>query len=202
MVVYNGDMKSDADFDPSMLSGVFGQVKFRSKSDKTAEQAGIRPFRLARDVLAPLPYLALILELGDNSGSNLEVSIPEYNAEEFEICKREWEDAVKAVEERKKRRVHLGNNSESVVKNMINKRMKMDGCNRFSISVRGTSCYGILNKLQLARQFKSLVDFTFPLPNEQDQHMRPLERLGGEHTAWMSKYAERDSEEYLMDVEE
>ena len=206
MVVYKGDMKSDADFNPSMLSAVFGQVKLRIKCDKDAEQA-VRPFGLARDIVAPLPYLALILELGDNSKyqktrSNLEILVPEYtDAADLAIRKHEWERAD--VDKWKKHRVR-GNNSK-VVKNMRNKRMKMDGCNRFSISVRGTSCYGILNKLQVAEQFKSLLDITLPPPNEQDkviQHMRPLERLRGEHVAWMSNftYADRDSEED-MDVD-
>jgi hypothetical protein len=66
MVVYHGNIDTKAVFDPAMLSAVFGQVKFKSKADTAAEQA-IRPIGLPRDPSEPLPYLALLFELGNDS---------------------------------------------------------------------------------------------------------------------------------------
>ena len=68
MVVYFGDIKSGAFFDPAMLSTVFGQVKFKNRVDTTAEEA-IRSFGLFRDLSAPLPYLTLLFELGNESAT-------------------------------------------------------------------------------------------------------------------------------------
>ena len=64
-----------------MLSAAFGQVKYTNKADTTAEQA-IRPIRLPRDLSEPLPYLVLLLELGNDSDhdathSKIKVTIPE-----------------------------------------------------------------------------------------------------------------------------
>ena len=66
MVVYHGNIDTEAFFDPTMLSAVFGQVKNKSKADTAAEQV-IQPIGLPRDRLEPLPYLALLFELGNDS---------------------------------------------------------------------------------------------------------------------------------------
>jgi len=66
MVVYHGKIDAEASFDPAMLSAAFGQVKFKTNADTAAEQA-IRQIGLPRDASKPLPYLALLFELGTES---------------------------------------------------------------------------------------------------------------------------------------
>jgi hypothetical protein len=56
MVVYHGYIDTEAFFDPVMLSAVFGQVKFKTEADG-----------LPHDFSGPLPYLALLFELGNDS---------------------------------------------------------------------------------------------------------------------------------------
>ena len=90
MVVYHGDINADAVFNPTKLAAAFGQVKHKNMADMTTEQA-IWPIWLPRDLSAPLPYLALLLKLGDKSHhgathSKIKVMIPEAAKEDkFQI---------------------------------------------------------------------------------------------------------------------
>jgi len=224
MVVYHGDIEADAVFDPAMLSAAFGQVKFKSGVDTTAEQA-IRPIGLPRDLSQPLPYLTLLLKLGNESNhqithSKIKVTIPESAAEgKFQELTENWLDAAKSLEEYRKRKKpkYRKRNPEKKPKDpkLVEKqrvvkeaRLAMDTYNRYSIAVRGASAdeYGILRKANVETAFATLLSITMPSPAAQDraiQRMRPLERLGREsgHTAWMSKYVVGESEEHSMDVD-
>ncbi|KIM86830.1 hypothetical protein PILCRDRAFT_4708 [Piloderma croceum F 1598] len=211
MVVYHGDISTDASFDPAMLSAVFGQVKFKSKADTTAEQA-IRPIGLPRDLSGPLPYLALLFELGNESfhgrganSSRIKVTIPEptTKVDEFKILRNDWLAAVEALEDYQKGQVKKERTDPKLVekqKKVKEARLAMDAYNRYTIAVRGASAdvYGILRMAKIETEFATLLTSTMPSPTAQDetiQHMRPLERLGSEsgHTAWMSRYVVGES---------
>jgi hypothetical protein len=76
MAVYHGDIETDTGFDPEVLSAAFGRVEFKSKADTTAEQIK-RPIGLLvpRDLARPLLYLALLLELGNESTTHLKIKV-------------------------------------------------------------------------------------------------------------------------------
>jgi len=64
--IYSGSVAADAVFDPSQLSVISGQVKFTTEGKKAAEFA-IRPIGIPCDPEKPLPYLTLLMELGNES---------------------------------------------------------------------------------------------------------------------------------------
>lgn len=202
MVVYHGDIGTKAFFDPAMLSAVFGQVKNKSKADTAAEQA-IRPIGLPRDLLEPLPYLALLFELGNDSNhggikSKIKVTTPT-STTSFQELTHNLLVADRALVHRKE---HSDPKLAEKQQNVKNTKLAMDAYNRYTIAVRGASSevYGILGKAQVKTEFATLLTTTMPSPTIQDEsikHMRPLERLSGSHTAWMSKYVVGDS----MDVD-
>src|SRR5215472_1353929 len=64
--IYMGSMANDAIFDPAMLTGIVVQVQYKSKGDLASGQ-NIRPFGIFRDLEAPLPYVAFLMELGTES---------------------------------------------------------------------------------------------------------------------------------------
>lgn len=217
MVVYHGDIDADAVFNPAMLSAAFGQVKYKSKADTTAEQA-IRPIGLPRNSTEPLPYLALLLELGNESHhgkthSKIKVTIPK--ATEKDKFQSLTENHLVAVEALRDYQAQAGQPVELTDPELVEKqkevkkaRVTMDTYNRYTIAVRGVSAdvYGILRKAKIETEFATLLGTTMPSPTPQDdaiQHMRPLERLGGGsgHNAWMSNYVARKSEEHSMDVD-
>ena len=53
-------------FDPSRLSGISCQVRFKVSGESQAESR-IRPFGIPCDVHRSLPYLWLLMELGNES---------------------------------------------------------------------------------------------------------------------------------------
>lgn len=212
MVVYHGDIQAEAIFDPAMLSAVFTQVKFKNQADTTAEQA-IRPIGLPRHHSRPLPYLALLLELGNESAhrtahSKTKVTIPKHTANaknEFQKLTQDWLAAAKTLSEVPEERCKGPGfiEKQKVVKE---KRLAMDAYNRYSIAVRGASpdVYGILLlcKGSVERAFSTLLSITMRAQDTTIQHMQPLERLSREfgHTAWMSNYGGKAKEH--MDVDD
>ncbi|KIM80231.1 hypothetical protein PILCRDRAFT_9777 [Piloderma croceum F 1598] len=216
MVVYHGDINTDAFFDPAMLSAVFGQVKFKSKADMTAEQA-VRPIGLPRDLSRPLPYLAFLFELGNESfhgatHSKIRVTIPKPTTKgKFKRLTENWLAAVEALEDYQKWQPGKERTDPKLVekqKEVKEAQLAMDTYNRYTIAVRGASAdvYGILRTAKIETEFATLLTTMMPSPTAQDetiQHMRPLERLGGEsgHTTWMSRYVVGKSKEYSMDVD-
>ena len=228
MVVYHGDVNADAVFDPARLSAAFGQVKYKDKADTTAEKA-IRPIGLPRDITNPLPYLALLIELGSDShfqstGSNIKVTTPDPTekdgVEEYYSEAAQYIRDYAADQTSKKRRIEKGAVPDPALgkkkltnvdkKKLKDARLIMDRYNRYTIAIRGASpnVYGILRKAKIETEFETLLRTTMPPPTPQDiaiQHMRPLERLGEEsvHNAWMSNYVARagESEEHSMIVD-
>jgi hypothetical protein len=216
MVVYHGDIDADAVFDPAMLSAAFGQVKYKNKADTTEEQA-IRPIGLSCDLSEPLPYLALLLELGNESHhgtthSKIKVTIPEATEKDkFQRLAESHLVAAEAVRDYQVGQPVKERTDPKLVKKqkeVKEARATMDTYNRYTIAVRGVSAdvYGILRKANIETEFATLLSTTMPLPTPQDdaiRHMRPLERLdgGSGHNAWMSNYVARKSEEHSMDVD-
>ena len=205
--MYHGDIGAGAIFDPAMLSAAFGQVKYKSKADTTAEH-DIRPIGLPRDLGAPLPYLTLHLELGNDSNhrttnSRIKATIPE--ATEGVTFQRLTENYLRAEESLLAcTDLKLVKRQKEAVKEA---RVAMDNYNRYTIAARGatSNVYGILRKANVDAEFKTLLNTTMPSPTPQDdaiQHMRPLERLGSGsgHNTWMSYYVARESED-SMDVD-
>ncbi|KAF8520921.1 hypothetical protein BU17DRAFT_88496 [Hysterangium stoloniferum] len=64
--IYFGSIKADVVFDPACLSVTLYQVKFKVAGDKKAESV-IRPIDIPRDLHQPLPYFAILMELGNES---------------------------------------------------------------------------------------------------------------------------------------
>ena len=218
MVVYHGDINADAVFDPAMLSAAFGQVKYKNKADTTAKQA-IRPIGLSRDLTEPLPYLALLLELGNESHhgtthSKIKVTIPEATKKDkFQSLTESHLVAAEPLrdypaQERQPVKERTVPKLVKKQKEVKEARVTMDSYNRYTIAVRGVSAdvYGILRKANIETEFATLLSTMMPSPTPQDdaiQHMRPLERLGGGsgYNAWMTNYVARKSEEHWMDVD-
>ena len=199
--IYSGSITPDAAFDPSYLSVVAGQVKFKVAGDKKAE-AAIRPIGIPRDLSHPLPYLAILMELGNESNyqenhSKIKSTPTPVTDGGFEDLTVSWKTAEERLETyskqpKERKQKAMITNLEDVVKEA---RLAMDSYNRYAISVRGASpdVYDILRAARVEKEFATLLQITMPAPSNQDrtmQHMRPLERLGAasNHTAWMSQY--------------
>jgi hypothetical protein len=197
---YTGSVAPGEIFDPAALSGTIVQIKFRSGSDGNAELAP-RPIGLPRDTVEPLPYLALYLELGNESSykaTNTKIKVTASEPTTLGRFKGLSDDCFHAAmklatyrRRSKKKKATL----EKRKKDVQEKRLAMDLYNRYSISVRGASAnvYGILKTVDIAQEFDLLLSVTMPSPPDHEpmlQQMRPLERVGNTsaHTAWMSQY--------------
>jgi len=201
---YAGPVDDDSNFDPAMFSSIVAQVTYKSTGDVMAGQT-LRPIGIPRDPYDPLPFVALLLELGNESSyqkskSKILAIASEPGDVDFQTLKNNFSTAVetlqqyrhqKKLERRKVKMTRVKRLREELVKT----RTKMDGYNRYSIFVRGASpeAYGILNKANIVVEFATLLRMTVPAPADLDsniQQMRPLERLGDScaHTAWMLQY--------------
>jgi len=194
-------MDASAKFDPSYLSVIAGHVKFNTTGDSKAESA-IRPIGIPCDVEEPLPYLALLMELGNESDyqetrSKLKSMTPGsplipgiFQCLTNGVAVGEGWLANQSTSED-----HEGIKIKQLQEDVEQMQRAIDSCNRFSLSVRGSckTVYGILTTADIADEFQTLLNVTMPPPRDQDdeiQHMRPCERLGvaSEHIAWISKY--------------
>jgi hypothetical protein len=201
--VYTGSIIEDAIFDPAALSAVVVQVKFKSAGDKQAGNL-LRPVGIPRDLSRPLPYLALLMELGNEStyretGSKILTMIPSHEADkDFRTLVDHWFDAKKELETyRNEKKVGQKKGKKEIEKEakIEMARLAMDSYNRYAIFVRGTSSdtYGILKAVDIENEFATFLSVTLPSPPSQItaiQQMLPLERLGSssDHTPWMSTY--------------
>ena len=194
--LYLGSVHPNSIFDPSLLSAVVVQVKYKTTGDKNAEHA-IRPIGVPRDHNPPLPYLAILMELGSTSRyqetrKRIKYEAPEILPDsEFGILHKAWKAAENDLE------THCGKNTKKDTlkeyeKKYKDARLAVDSWNRYSISVRGVSKdeYGILHEANVVEEFATLLSIVIPLSGEQStRSMRPLERLSDKyHTAWMSDY--------------
>ena len=191
---YFGSIAPDSIFDPSLISPIALQIKFRTAGDLDAELA-IRPIGVDRDLNKPLPYLAVLMELGceqhfkeNNKKIKYSASGPLADGAFRSLCEA-WKAAVKNLET---------NIEEEAVKGLKIKvtkaRLAVDSYNRYSISVRGASpeVYGILRSANIEKEFETLLKIVMPSSDAEPtrMHMRPLERLSEKsaHTDWTWKY--------------
>jgi hypothetical protein len=187
-------------FDPAALSAFVLQIKFKIASDSDAGRA-LRPIGIPRDRHNPPPYLAMLLELGNESlyrktQSKIMCTPSKVPTEgEFHELTNDWEAALKALEDYRKLKSHAKKRMDTLKAAVKDTRQAMDACNCFSIFVRGTSpeVYGILDNTGISKQFATLLEIAKPSPADEEmviQHMRPLERLGdgSAHIAWWSNY--------------
>jgi hypothetical protein len=225
IVTYSGSIAPGEIFDPEMLSGVVVQVKFKIKADGKAG-AALRPIGIPRDSSRPLPYLALLLELGNESAhketnSKIEVkSQPAPAAAMFQTLVDHYVAAEKDLEDHRSKRPDACRKrkgkdpmEEKMRKVVLDVRNEMDNFNWYALSVRGATpeVYGILKEANVVKEFASLLSVTMPAPVAQDhmiQHMWPLKCLGdiSAHTDWMYEYlvpaeSTEDSGEELMDLD-
>jgi hypothetical protein len=66
IVTYKGSVTADSIFDIENLSAVVVQIKNKDRPDTKAGPA-LRPLGIPRRVGRPLPYIALLMELGNES---------------------------------------------------------------------------------------------------------------------------------------
>ncbi|KAF8343351.1 hypothetical protein F5887DRAFT_1212483 [Amanita rubescens] len=194
--LYHGSISLDSKFDPSRFSVVVVQVKNKVARDKLA----IRPVGVTRDRHQPLPYLVILMALGDGSrygdrDSDIKFVAPEPPADgEFGILCDTWNAAAEKLETYRREKNIQKDTLEDLEKKTNDARLAVNFCNQYSISVRGASpyVYGILGKAKIENEFGTLLRNIMPSPGDERarQHMRPFERLSdGPHTAWMSNYA-------------
>jgi hypothetical protein len=194
--LYIGPVDDTDRFNPSHLSVVAGQVKFKNAGDKKAGFA-IRPIGIPRDRHQPLPYLALHLELGNDSNywdtKSKIWSIPFEPEVTYPALVRQLDAATELMDDGTPRK------SQGKINEI---RQAMDSYNKYSVFIRGASpaTYGILKTVGIENAFATLLKTTMPLPSNEDdeiQHMLPLNRLASEsgYTEWMMEYGgEKDDQ--------
>jgi len=213
---YTGPIDDDSNFDPVMLSAIVVQVKYKTAGDLKAGKA-IRPIGISCDRSEPLPYVALLLELGNESSyqeceSKIQVIVSKPSDVDFQTLTKNFSTAVENLRRyRHQEKLEMRKVEVKEVKwlreEVIRTRATMDGYNRYSIFVRGASpeVYGILDEGNFAAEFATLLRMIMPVAADYDsniQQMRPLERLGhsSAHMAWMMQYtAEEAGEDIFFD---
>lgn len=197
--------EADAVFDPSRLSGVSGQVKWQLSGDLQAESR-IQPLGIPHDPCDPLPYLALLMELGSESEyqGHGKIKATPFNPISPDKFSELTTTLTTAAKKYTVRLQQVGKNKKDselmAMKEALDKaQLATDMYNRYAISIRGATpeVYQILETAEIANEFASLLDITTRVPGKEKatiQYMCPLERLeeGSNHTAWM---AEDGSEE-------
>ena len=178
----NGPIGPDSIFDPSLLSVIVIQVKFKYDGDPNAELA-LSPLGVDRDLDEPLPYLAILMKLGCEQSFKGSKKMIKYMAS----------GTLAAGEFRKRRmalnvaeQVLLNNTEKTAIKGLKKKvydaRVYADSYNRYSISVRGASpdVYGILHSAKIVEEFETLLKVAMPSSDTEKRttmHVRPNERM-------------------------
>ncbi|KAF8324209.1 uncharacterized protein EI90DRAFT_3076333 [Cantharellus anzutake] len=196
--IYFGSVEPEDVFDPDKLSGLVVQVKYK-KGDTSAEN-NLRPAGIIRDRKAPLPYLALLMELGTES-KYWGIAMVTYQApkhfqpSEYQELKAECESAWDNLSQHKEEHPK----DETVLKKLKaqaqGKQLEMDLYNCYLISARGASenTYPILRTAGITNEFKTFLDIVVPQASSKEPligHMRPLDCFGGDfpQSHWMSDY--------------
>ncbi|KAF8515975.1 hypothetical protein BU17DRAFT_76734 [Hysterangium stoloniferum] len=201
ILTYTGSIEANAVFDPSWLSAAVVQVKFKAAGDKKASSK-MRPLGIPRDLHQPLPYLALLMELGnesnyrENHSKIISMACKPVVDSEFEELFSHFAAAVKTLHShRNQERGKKAKNAKETKKRKGRKSIWLWIPTTDTRSVRGASpdVYQIIKKADIVQEFATLLDITMPSPSNEDytmQHMRPLDRLGvaSNHTAWMTEY--------------
>ena len=200
IITYSGSIATDAIFDPAALSTLVVQIKYQSASALGAGDA-LRSIGISRHSCHPLPYIALLMELGNESryqATQSKIRCTGSKApggDEFRKLTMDWIAAVQALRDQQKAN-KKGVKSAKVKKLKAvveEKRRVMDSYNRFTISVRGVSSdvYGILKKARISDQFATLLG---PSPIDSSSLIQHMRALGSAHTAWMREYMMPESE--------
>jgi hypothetical protein len=165
----------------------------------------MRPIGIPRDLEDPLPYIAMLMELGteaeyQGTGSKIKCTPSTLGPDEFGQLRKAWMAAVKAWENYRNRKKKTQEKTKQLRDDVKAKRRAMDSCNRYTIAVRGASpeVYGILREAKMVGNFATFLKVTMSSPptHEQSlQHIRPLERLVGGHKHWMREYVISSDEE-------
>ena len=197
-VVYFGSVSPDALFDPDKLGGFVAQIKNQSQA-ATSEERTLPPIGIPRDLDLPLPYLTLVMELGNNSsfrdtGSQIMTTVPGPTSHgQLRKLVIDWEDAVDELARCQRDKTVTKTGIDKLNHDIKLKRLAMEQYNRYSVFIRGASptVYNILKEADIVNEFATLLDITMPTPTPESlisQHMRPLERLDEDspYTAWMS----------------
>jgi hypothetical protein len=197
---YHGSVTPGAIFYPALLTGIVVQIKFKTTGDKQVGDS-LRPLGIPRGLERPLPYLAILLELGNESEyqetrSKIKTTASKrVGRDQFQKLIDEWISALKKHQKQTKETL------KKLEAAVTEARSAIESCNRYSIFVRGTSpeVYGILNEAGIAKEFKTLFSVTMPSPTDCTdtmQCMRPFERLGkSTHMAWMTEFPEEEPED-------
>jgi hypothetical protein len=140
--VYFGSVNKDAIFDLGLLSGCPVQVKFKGEADTVAEFE-MRPLGIPCDLDRPLPYLAILMELGTETPhrtthSKIKVTPSETPGEQYQQLRQDWVDALICLEDYRKT-PSPRKEIRKLQKDTKEKQQAMDSCNRYIISVRGAS---------------------------------------------------------------
>ena len=201
--MYLGDVSPAAIFNPALLSGLFLQIKLKVDGDAEAELA-MRPIGIPRDLSQPLPYLAILMELGTEAhyqatGSKIKLAFPPDSEQHgaFQKLTNKWVTAANDLERYQQRQDRTQAQIKILKANVEEKRLAMDSCNRYFVGVRGATAdtYGILTTAGVKKSFATLLKVVMPAPDGQAraiQAMRPFDRLGKSSAsmAWTSEYVE------------
>ena len=197
-----GSFETDAVFDLSCLSGVSGQVKFKVSGEPRAESR-IQPLGIPRDPRDPLPYLALLMELGSEAnyrGNGKKIKATPSEQPTTDKFPKLTTTLATAAGKYAVRLQQVGKDKTdpelTALKMTLNEaQLATDMYNRYAISIRGATpqVYQILETAKIANDFATLLDITTRVSGKEKatiQHMCPLERLddGSNHTAWMAEY--------------
>ena len=213
-MTYKGDVAAGEIFNIENLSAFVVQIKYKVNADTQAGRE-LRPIGISRNIHQPLPYLALLMELGTESNHQeaksqiLVNTSPMKDVVKFESLWKERDSAVQNLneymvkkkemertKETKKQRGRAQDPQQTELEEKVqDAQAKIDAINRFSIFVRGASSkiYGILSEAKIVDEFAHLLKVTLPSPVPLDitmKEMHPLERMDetSDQTAWMFRY--------------
>lgn len=163
----------DAVFDPSGLSAIIFQVKFKAAGDKKAESK-MHPLGIPYDLHLPLPYLTLLMVLGSTSNyedTHSKITSMTYKPliGTFKARYSKFSAALKNLQLHqgqagKKGAAATGQMTEQLKGKAKEVQVAMDLYNQYSISVCGASpeVYGILWKADIVSEFSILLNNTRP----------------------------------------
>lgn len=169
-----------------MLSAIIVQVKYKAKADTMVENE-IRPLGIARDLHNPLPYVAFLIELGNESrhrqtGTKVKSTAWEKSSRSYSELVQDWMDALNRLKTCKAQERPNKSRVDALKKEVEMKRSNMECYKRYSISARGASdAYGISQMEQVQDALQTLLHVALPSPPGNSttlKRMRPLGRLG------------------------
>jgi hypothetical protein len=181
-----GSLAEEEMFDPTKLSGVVVQVKYKAQADPAVED-DTRPLGIVCNISSPLPYVAFVMELNSNSShqhTRKKVKSEAWQPKPivtFRGLVENWRGAVANLEKYKEQAKPNKTEISKLSKLAKEKEWLKDKYNQFVISAQGVSVYGILRKAELVDAFNDLLKVTLPSPvihSREVQQMHPLERLG------------------------